>query len=93
MLIHIEQDYDLATAVHRTNMFTATLKKGQFLNLQSNSTFESSTITREYTDKFNGTRQQNYTEVQVHRYKYIIMVYYDEIGEPEAPAPRGHLSS
>lgn len=88
MLIHLEQDTDIAAAIHRSNTFTASLKKGQFLNLQVNSTFERSTMTRQH-----GGNARDYTEVQVHTYSYTVMVYYDEVGESEAPAPRQHLSS
>lgn len=86
MLIHIEQDYDITKAIHRTNIFTASLKKGQFLNLQVNSTLESTmTYNKQESEKSERT-------TEVHTYSYTIMVYYDEEGEPQVQPQREYPS-
>ena len=87
MLTHVEQDIDIGKVIHRCNTFTASLKRGQFINLQINHVLLS-------TEKIKKTSlEETYTIYEKHTYNYIIMIYYNEEGDEEPKAPKPYLSS
>ncbi len=89
MLIHVEQDIDVEKAIHKANVFVASLSKGQLINLQIN-TFPHSTQANVSASKDGTSKRLD----KLHLYNHIIMIYYDVEGSnTEIQVPKHNLSS